>query len=108
MFSGATVMDTQILVKSVGGTLIVPVTMRGMYRGTAVSSVLIQASSRRSLLVTTHATVAAMELMEIHQSAKVYVYQRPFSVVDKGSHDIYNFFFNDIELCQSLSALVRG
>lgn len=40
MFSGATVMDTQILVKSVGGTLIVPVTMRGMYRGTAVSFVL--------------------------------------------------------------------
>lgn len=58
--------------------------------------------------MTTHATVAAMELMEIHQSAKVYVYQRPFSVVDKGSHDLYKFFFNDIELCQSLSALVRG
>lgn len=47
--------------------------------------------------MTTRATVAAMELMEIHQSAKVYVYQRPFSVVDKGS-----------QLCQSLSALVRG
>lgn len=72
-------MDTQDLVKSLGGTLIVPVTMRGMYRGTAVSSVLIQASSRRSLYVTTRATVAALELMEIHQSAKVYVYQRPYS-----------------------------
>lgn len=59
-------MDTQDLVKSLGGTLIVPVTMRGMYRGTAVSSVLIQASSRRSLLATTHATVTALELMEIH------------------------------------------
>lgn len=77
--TGATVMDTQDLVKSLGGTLIVPVTMRGKYRGTAVSSVLIQASSRRSLYVTTHAAVTALELMEIHQSAKVYVYQRPYS-----------------------------
>lgn len=67
----ATVMDTQDLVKSLGGTLIVPVTMRGKYRGTAVSSVLNKASSRRSLYVTTRATVAALELMEIHQSAKV-------------------------------------
>lgn len=68
---GATVMDTQDLVKSLGGTLIVPVTMRGKYRGTAASSVLNQTSSRRSLYVTTRATVAALELMEIHQSAKV-------------------------------------
>lgn len=72
-------MDTQDFVKSLGGTLIVPVTLRRMYRGTAVSSVLIQASSRRSLLATTRATVTALELMEIHQSAKVYVYQRPYS-----------------------------
>lgn len=68
---GATVMDTQDLVKSLGGTLIVPVTMRGKYRGTAASSVPKQTSSRRSLYVTTHATVTALELMEIHQSAKV-------------------------------------
>lgn len=72
-------MDTQDFVKSLGGTLIVPVTLRRMYRGTAVSSVLNQTSSRRSLLATTRATVAALELMEIHQSAKVYVYQRPYS-----------------------------
>lgn len=96
-------MDTQDLVKSLGGTLIVPVTMRGMYKGTAVSSVLNKASSRRSLYVTTHATVAALELMEIHQSAKVYVYQRPFSVVDKGSHDLYIFYSmtsNCVRVCQ--------
>lgn len=96
-------MDTQDLVKSLGGTLIVPVTMRGKYRGTAVSSVLNQTSSRRSLYVTTRATVAALELMEIHQSAKVYVYQRPFSVVDKGSHDLYIFYSmtsNCVRVCQ--------
>lgn len=96
-------MDTQDLVKSLGGTLIVPVTLRRMYRGTAVSSVLNKASSRRSLYVTTHATVAALELMEIHQSAKVYVYQRPFSVVDKGSHDLYIFYSmtsNCVRVCQ--------
>lgn len=96
-------MDTQDLVKSLGGTLIVPVTMRGMYKGTAVSSVLNKASSRRSLYVTTRATVAALELMEIHQSAKVYVYQRPFSVVDKGSHDLYIFYSmtsNCVRVCQ--------
>lgn len=85
-------MDTQDLVKSLGGTLIVPVTMRGKYRGTAVSSVLNKASSRRSLYVTTRATVAALELMEIHQSAKVYVYQRPFSVVLIKDLMIYIFF----------------
>lgn len=96
-------MDTQDLVKSLGGTLIVPVTMRGKYRGTAASSVLNQTSSRRSLYVTTRATVAALELMEIHQSAKVYVYQRPFSVVDKGSHDLYIFYSmtsNCVRVCQ--------
>lgn len=96
-------MDTQDLVKSLGGTLIVPVTMRGKYRGTAASSVPKQTSSRRSLYVTTHATVAALELMEIHQSAKVYVYQRPFSVVDKGSHDLYIFYSmtsNCVRVCQ--------
>lgn len=73
MFTGATVMDTQILVKLVGGTLIVPVTIRAMYRGTAVKTVH-QAHSRKSLFATTCVTVVTSELTEVLQSAKVYVY----------------------------------
>lgn len=78
MFTGATVMDTQILVKSVGGTLIVPVAVKGRYRGTAVKTVH-QAHSRKSFFATTCVTVVTSELTEVLQSAKVYVYQRPYS-----------------------------